>query len=272
MKTTIHSLVLLTGFFLLTTTLLAKEVSTPPKPQPVAPTAELLFHQIRYDGKLTDTEARFAIEIDAESIGKGEVSAALFEGEIAVPATKLPPNLRLVRDGTQYRLVATRPSKYKFKLDLIAKITKAEPWNQVSFVGPVASIASVTAEATGTDAEVELLSGTPSDAGDKRTARVSGFLGADRTISLRWQSKTIEVARKALVNCETTATAQINPTVVRLTTQFRYEILQGKLSRLTAALPANHALTRVEGDQIRDWQVKPDADRQLLTVEFLKPL
>ena len=274
MKTTIHSLALLTGFLLLTATLLAKAAPAPlpPKPQPVTPAVELLFHAVRCDGKLTDTEARFAIEIDAESIGKGEGSAALFEGDIAVPAPKLPPNLRLVRDGKQYRLVATKPGKYKFKLELIAKITKAEPWNQVSFVGPVASIASVTAEATGTDAEVELLSGTPTDAGDKKSARVSGFLGADRSITLRWQSKTIEVARKALVNCETAATAQINPTVIRLTTQFRYEILQGKLARLTATLPANHALTRVEGDQIRDWQVKPDADRQLLTVEFLKPL
>ena len=35
--------------------------------------------------------------------------------------------------------------------------------------------------------------------------------------------------------------------------------------------PATHALTRVEDDQIRDWQVKAEGDRQILTVELIKP-
>jgi len=37
-------------------------------------------------------------------------------------------------------------------------------------------------------------------------------------------------------------------------------------------LPANHALTRVQGEQIRDWQASMDGDRQILTVELIKPV
>ena len=50
-----------------------------------------------------------------------------------------------------------------------------------------------------------------------------------------------EVARKAVVAADTAVTAQITPTVIKYVTQFRYEIIQGKLPRLTFALPATHA-------------------------------
>ena len=38
--------------------------------------------------------------------------------------TGLPANLRLLRDENQFRLVATRAGRYRFKLDLVAKIIR----------------------------------------------------------------------------------------------------------------------------------------------------
>src|ERR1035437_9195132 len=74
-------------------------------PAPAVPAAELVFREVRYDGKLSDTEARFAVDIDAEATGRGETVAPLFEGDVAVFASKLPTALPLVRDGSQYRLI-----------------------------------------------------------------------------------------------------------------------------------------------------------------------
>jgi len=72
----------------------------------------------------------------------------------------------------------------------------------------------------------------------------------------------------------------ITPTLVKYVTQLRYEIIQGKVASLTIALPANHALTRLTGDQIRDWEIKPVAEgagaqaerAQVLEVKFIKPI
>ena len=89
---------------------------------------------------------------------------------------------------------------------------------------------------------------------------------------MRWQSKAAEVTRKSLVTVDTVASAQITPTVIKFNTALRYEILQAAVPRLTVALPASHALTRIQGEQIRDWQVKPDGERQVLTIEFIKPV
>src|SRR5438128_966181 len=220
------------------------------------PTTDLLLREVHYDGKLSDTQARFSVDIDAESLGKSETSITLFDGDVAVMPAKLPSGLRMVREGRQYRLIASKPGRYKFKLELVAKIARAEPWNEVSFVGPDAGIASVTAQAGGTGVEVQLLSGTALEPEKEDKSRVRGVLGADRNLALRWQSKTAEAARNALITCDTLASVQITPTVIKFATEFRYEIVQGTLAKFSVMLPATHALTRVEGPQIRDWEVK----------------
>ena len=245
-------------------------------PAAAAPAStNLLFREIHYDGKVSDTEARFAVTFDVESMTTNEISAPLFVGDVwqmALILRDLPDALRIVSRGRETRLFCAAPGTYSVKLDLIAKITKAEPWNQISFMGPPAAIASVVATASMPGVEMQLMHGALLDPGSKAASRVSGFLGADRMLAIRWQSKAAEVTRKSLVTVDTAASALITPTVIKFTTALRYEILQAAVPRLTVALPASHALTRIQGEQIRDWQVKPDGERQVLTIEFIKPV
>jgi prepilin-type processing-associated H-X9-DG protein len=254
------------SLLLLSTLVTAKEPSLPAE-------AELLLREIRYDATLTDAEARIVAEFDLESLNRAEGTLPLFDGEVAVLTTKLPTGLRIVRDGNRYSVVASKQGRHKFKIELVAKINRAEPWNQISFVGPVAAIASVNAQATGAGVELQLLSGTVQQIEQKDgVTRVRGFLGPERMVSLRWQSKAAEAARKAVLTCDTSATAQIAPAVIKFTTRIKYEILQGAASKLTIALPNGQALTKLQGAQIRDWQVKAEGERQVLTVEFIKPI
>jgi hypothetical protein len=238
----------------------------------------LLFGQIRYDGKVTDTEARFMVAFDVESMTTNEISAPLFDGEVALLEPQLPAGLRIVSAARQSRLYCTGPGVYPITLEVVAKITRAEPWNQISFIGPPAAIASVAVTASAPGVEMQLLSGTQLEPERKAISRVSGFLGTDRTVALRWQSKAAEITRRALVTVETIASAQITPTVIKFNTQFRYEILQAPMPRLVLGLPANQTLTKVQGEQIRDWRISAgpasglSPSGQILTVEFIKPV
>lgn len=264
MKTLMQSFLL----FLALPLLAAEKPVTPPPP-----VAEIGFRELRYEGKVSDTEARFTVDIAVEVTGKGEASAVLFNGEIALLPPKLPDGLRVEREGNVYRLFVPRAGKYQLKLEVVAKITRAEPWNQVSFQGPLAAIASVTAQAHGADVDLQLLAGTVVESAQTNgLSRVTGFLGAESQLALRWQSRAAEVARKAVVAAETTITAQITPTVIKYSSQFRYDVIQGKLPKLTIALPATHALTRLVGEQIRDWSLATEGDKQILTVEFIKAI
>jgi prepilin-type processing-associated H-X9-DG protein len=237
------------------------------------PPGELSFREIRYDGKLSDDEAQFTVDIEAEATGKGESMAELFEGDVAVPPARLSDQLKIIRQGNRYLLAATHAGRFRFKLDLVARIQRAEPWNQISFTGPAAAIASVAAQANGAGMEVQLLSGTLLES-DKTNgvSRVKGFLGADQTVALRWQGKISEVTRKALLTADSTLNVQATPAVLKYTSQFHYDIVQGNVAQLTLVVPSTQALTRLVGEQIRDWHSVTEGDRQVLTIEFIKPV
>jgi len=238
---------------------------------PRSESMDFILREVRYDGRLTDSQARFVVDIDAESLAPRGARVSLFEGEIALLPAKLPAGLRIVREGNQYQLAAAKAGRYRFKLELIAKITRTEPWNQISFVGPVAGIASVAA-ASEASAEVQLLAGTPLDSNQSGPGSVRAVLGSDRTVALRWQSRTAEASHQALVACDTATQVRVTPTVMKFTTVFRFDIVQGNLAKLAVLLPANHALTRIEGEQIRDWRATPEGDHQMLIVELIKPI
>ncbi|MHB8519503.1 MAG: type II secretion system protein [Limisphaerales bacterium] len=253
--------------------------TSPPRLLAAVPTAagpaqtNLLFRSITYNGRVTDIEARFTVNFEVESFATNEISSPLFEGDVALLAAKLPEGLRIVSSAGKSRLFCAMPGSYTVSLELVAKITRVEPWNQINFTGPVAPIAAVKAEAAEAGIEMQLLSGTQLDPEKKATSRVSGFLGADRVLNLRWQSKTAEITRRSLVTVDTAATAQVTPTVIKFTTALSYEVLQAAVPRLTIELPATHTLTRLQGEQIRDWKIMPGANNTaLLSVEFIKPV
>jgi hypothetical protein len=240
---------------------------------PVDTATNLLFREVRYEGTVTDDEARFHVKLTVESRSTNEIAGMLFEGDVAILNAQMPDKLRMMAQPKGALMVASAPGVYEVSFDAVVKIQRAEPWNQITLIGPPAAIASVNARAAGADVEMQLLSGTLVDLqkADK-TSEVHGLIGPDRTLSLRWQSKAAEVQRKSFVTVDTLAGIQITPTVVRFNTLYKYDILQATMARLVISLPTNQNLIRLQGEQIRDWRVTPDKDASLLTVEFLKPI
>ena len=240
---------------------------------PVPNLPPVLIHEARFDGALSDQEARFKLVVHAESNARRDVAVTLLEGDVALLPARLPAGVRLERAPNGYRLVFSRPGAHTLEFELVAKVHRAEPWNQVAFKGPAAAVAPVTARAAGADVDLELLSGTPLEtARNREGATVRGFLGPDATLTLRWQSRAAEGARKPLLAADTVTSAHLTPTVIKYETRLRFEVAQGRPAKLAVALPAAQTLTRLTGEHIRDWSVAAEADRQVITIEFLKPL
>ncbi|HUA67398.1 MAG TPA: hypothetical protein VMA13_02515, partial [Candidatus Saccharimonadales bacterium] len=239
---------------------------------PMIPAANgLTIREVHYDGNLTADEARFTLDMDAMACNKGENFAPLLQGDVAVLPSELPDHLKIIRNGDIYILTAPHAGEYKFKLSIVAKIQRDDQWNRVSFIGPAATIASVSARAAGMDTAIQLLNGTLLNASKSNgVSQLTGFLGADQTVALRWQTQGAEITHKALLTVDSAIAAQVTPTVIKYTSQFRYDIVQGQAAEFAFALPAAQTLTHIQGDQIRDWQLAAQGDHQMLTVELIK--
>ena len=235
--------------------------------------AALTVREIHYTGRLADDEARFTLDVDAEATGSGASSLPFLAGDVALLPGKLPGALSLSRVADGYRLTATQPGRYQFKVEIAARIQREEPWNRVTFTGPAAPIAAVIAQAAGDGMEIQMLTGTLLAAKPTNgLAQVSGFLGADQTLALRWQGKVAAVAHKAMLTVDSDIAAQLSPAVVKYTSRFRYQTIQGAATQLTLALPLQQTITRLEGAQIRDWHTVTEGSQLQLIIEFIKPV
>ncbi len=247
----------------------------PPAPVTPDPLTNLVFREIQYTGRITTNEARFRAVVDLESPGTNALSAPLFSDDVAVFPGEIPRGLRLFHRDRAIYLEARQPGAFRLELEIVPELTRAEPWHQISFSGPAAAIASVTASAADPGTELQLMSGVPWPAGGRTNglaSGVEGWLGADRRLALRWRSRTAEIERPALVTVDSAASALVTPNVVKYTNQFQFDVLQGSAPVLRIELPPAQALTRLEGDQIRDWQVRVETQRQVLTIEFVKAI
>ena len=137
--------------------------------------------------------------------------------------------------------------------------------------GPAATIGKITAQAEGDGTELELLSGTPLPRTDNDRSTVRGALGKDRSVNLRWQSRVTRQERRALLIANTSSTIHINPTEARYHTTLAYDILQGNPTNLTVRLPKEQSITKIEGQNIRDWRVTTVEEDQTLTIDFVQP-
>ncbi len=51
----------------------------------------------------------------AEAAGTGESSVKLLEGDVAILPVNLPDQLKIIREGNRYLLVASHAGQFKFK-------------------------------------------------------------------------------------------------------------------------------------------------------------
>ncbi len=243
---------------------------SPEKATASAGLTNLLFREINYVGQVGTNEARFHVGLDAESRNTNELSAVVFEGDLALLTPKLPDAWRVVNQGQRFVLFAGAPGRHRLEFDVVAKIQRAEPWSQFSFAGPPAAIATVEARASSPDTVLQLLSGTPVEGNPDKTAR--GVLGSDRLLALRWQTKTAEITRDSVVNVEGQIEVHASPNAIRYRSQFHYHVLQSRLAQLKFALPENQTLTRLQGDGIRDWRIESTNGAQAIIVDLLLPI
>ncbi|MCL4176553.1 MAG: hypothetical protein KJ072_02245 [Verrucomicrobia bacterium] len=237
-----------------------------------SPATNLWIRGIHYQGTLETEGARFKVSVDAESSATNEVSAVLLDGHLAVVNPQLPAGWRMVKQGRRILLLATRPGRTAITFEAVVRSEREEPWNVVRFGGPSAAVATVEIEIPDREVEVQLLSGVAREGQEGDGAVLRGVLGGDRQLAIRWQGKTAEAEREALLTVDSRFRLELTPASIRYTSTFAYEILQARLAEVRVALPAAHTLTRLTGEQVKDWRLVPGENGSELVVEFLRPI
>lgn len=257
-------------------------LAVPTAPVVLAEATNLTVRSVRYTGRVRTGEARFQVEIHVEAPSAHTQAAPLFEGEVAVISGELPPLWRWFAQGGKLWLHPGTAGTNTLKLELVTRVTRAEPWESVAFTGPPAGVSTLDVRPEAADAEIQLLAGSPTEVGPAATKvgtnGLHAVLAGDARVSFRWQSRAAEVTRDAVITVDTTVQTRLLPSVVRTTTTLEYDVVQGEVARLMLALPAGLTVTRLTGTGVRDWKWGNESGLPAanvpteVAVEFVRPL
>ena len=106
---------------------------------------------------------------------------------------------------------------------------------------------------------------------DQDKTRVEAVMGSADQVELLWTPRVKRAAEvAATVFCQNAALVTFGGGVVNVRATLDYQITQGELRQARVQLPAGQKLLRVEGKEIRTWEIKNENGAQILVVDLLK--
>ena len=103
------------------------------------------------------------------------------------------------------------------------------------------------------------------------TTKLAVFFGASQDVNISWQKRGGETALKPLLFAETSAETRLSAGAVHTMLNLNYRILRAGVSQFEVLVPNDQQVLSVDGQNLRDWSLGKEGDRQLLTVNLHTP-
>ena len=219
------------------------------------------------------------IKVRVRSLTKEQTWVPLFSGDVGVVSAQasggglfgadpLP-----MRSGKTIGLMLPGKGRYSVELEVATPIVR-EQQSSSALVPTVAALGGsyeVTLE--GANAEVWTVPDVPlqtrSEAG-KTVVQLYG--GAGGPVQIHWQPRPEVREVEALAFAEQTMLLAISPGLLRVETEIAYTLLQGQMAEAAVELPEGYSLLKVEGDNLRTWDIgRQDDGPDRLAVGLLDP-
>ncbi|MBI2927710.1 MAG: hypothetical protein HYY24_18595, partial [Verrucomicrobia bacterium] len=226
-------------------------------------------------GKVARIEAAFQI-----TTSKPNQTVELFCDDLAVESfTAQPADAKLLRTDKSISVRLAKKGDATVRVKFLVKVSgdAASMARQIGFAIPPALSSKFTLTLDEPEASVEFPTAVAfhSTTSGSET-RVEAVLGAGERVELRWTPR-VKRAHEitATVFTQNAILVSFRGGVINTRSLLDYQVTQGELRELRVRLPAGQRLLRVEGEQIRTWQIKATpvagaADETILTVELVK--
>jgi type II secretory pathway pseudopilin PulG len=225
-----------------------------------------------YSGTVNDRVAALEATLQFSAAKSGEV-VPLFGDDVAVQQfTVKNGSASLVREGANLAVRFDRNGDATLVIKMLVKISGDVTKRRLAFAVPPALTSQLSFTLNQPEADVDF----PGAISFQRSLNpdstgVAAVLGSTNRVELLWTprvKRAEEVA--ATVFCRNAALATFGGGVMNLRATLDYQITQGELRQARVQLPAGQKLLRVEGRDIRTWEIKDAGGAQILVVDLMK--
>ncbi len=225
-----------------------------------------------YSGPVNDRVASVDATLQFSAASPGQI-VPLFGEDVAVQQFSAKTGrAELVRDGGNIAVRFDSRGDVTLQIKMLVKIAGDVTKRRLAFAIPPALSSRVALALDESEADVDF----PTAISfrrilDKDKTRVEAVIGSADQVELLWTPRVKRAAEvAATVFCQNAALVTFGGGVVNVRATMDYQITQGELRQARVRLPAGQKLLRVEGREIRTWEIKSENGRQILVVDLLK--
>lgn len=182
--------------------------------------------------------------------------------------------VQLVRRAQGYQLYSLRKGDYELVINFAVSAAGEDLKRQMVLPMPQATTAVLAVVLPGASLDVSLSPDVPFKADDSKggTTTVTVFGGPAESLTVTWSPKAPEKNLEARVFAENNSVVRFGQGVLRNESRINYSIIQGKVSTFRVRLPEQGTLLKVEGENIRDWEIETADKSRVLRVDLLGPI
>ena len=248
-----------------------KKIETKSVPAPTA-LAGAAYQTVLEDGEYLLLAGR--IEIDVFDDGFVQVPLGLSGGVLAQAELDGKPARLSVAPlaGSQTTLYVSGKGRHKLELAVRLKLSHQGGWHVAEGVVPSAPATALTINVPKPQTELRLgqLSDCRSYETEKPDEVIHTVPGADGAVSIRWRPRVAEGQVDRSLTATSAAVLDVQEDGLRLAWRLDLEFRRSQRERFDVALPAEFLLEKVDGSNVRGWEIRKTEHGQSVEITLLQ--
>jgi len=186
----------------------------------------------------------------------------------AALARPMPP-----ADGSLVALLVSGKGRHRLVLEVRMRLERTGGWRVMDGALPAAPATSLAIVVPQAQTEVRLgeLTDRRSYDLDKPDQRIETALGLSGRIHLQWRPKVGEGEVDRSLTAQSSAVLDVQEDGLRVVWQTTLAFRRGQRESFTFYVPPDYLVEKVEGGNVRGWEVRKEEKRQVVEVTLLKP-
>jgi hypothetical protein len=224
-----------------------------------------------YSGTVNDRVAIVDATLQFSSLQSGQI-VPLYDDDVAVQQFSAKNgSAELIRDGNKLAVKFGNRGDATLQIKMLVKLggDVTKRWLKLDIPPALSSQMSFVIDQPDADVDFQNVVSFKRTTSGQQT-RVDAIVGPAEWTTVQWTprvKRAEEVA--ATVFCQNASLATFGGGVMNVRATLDYQITQGELRQARVQLPTGQRLLRIEGQDIRTWEIKDENGAQILVVDLL---
>ena len=243
-------------------------LNLPEKLKKTEPPVEGVLAAANYVGKVTGDVAEIKAKLSFEALKEGWSKLALGAGELSIAEAKSTAVLNFADGG--YEVLFPAKGSYEIEATIFGRVVRETGRSTLRLKLPRTSVSQfeLTIPDKGLDFTITPASAFSAVENVDGTTRLVVYFGASQEVNISWTKKTGDTALAALVFADVQTDVRLSPGAVRTDATVNCRILRAGVTALEILVPDNQQVLAVNGQNLKEWTLKPEVGAQRLHVDL----